>query len=112
MYSENDRLGAFDVHLGILLCVHHSSNGNTEVGDRAPEVCGVDLLDICPASMTPIDIQSGMNPLNALPSVRYRFLGFSLLAFAKAQAIAIGRSRGREARESRGGPQYVRVEQT
>ena len=30
-------------HLGIFLGVHHSSKGNAEVGDGAPEVCGVEM---------------------------------------------------------------------
>jgi hypothetical protein len=28
-----------DVHFGVLLGVHHGRNGDTEVGDGAPEVC-------------------------------------------------------------------------
>lgn len=68
-----------DIHLRILLCVHHSGNGNTEVGDRAPEVCGADSLAICPASMTPIDVQARMDPLNGCPQ---NPISFSWLFFA------------------------------
>lgn len=28
-----------DLHFGVLLGVHHGRNGDTEVGDGAPEVC-------------------------------------------------------------------------
>lgn len=36
--------GMLNVHFGILLGVHHGRNGDTEVGDGAPEVCSEALL--------------------------------------------------------------------
>lgn len=43
---EGRETAAWNVHLRVLLCVHHSCNGNTEVGDGAPEVCTMALLAI------------------------------------------------------------------
>lgn len=47
-----------NVHLRILLCVHHSRNGNTKVGDRAPEVWDTTLSAIHPAIKTRSRISS------------------------------------------------------
>lgn len=64
--------GMLDVHFGVLLGVHHGRDGDTEVGDRAPEVCSealsayqlvLNILNSHSETCSSIPIQINLIPL-------------------------------------------------
>lgn len=80
-------VAVLNVHLRVLLGVHHSRNGDTEVGDRAPEVCAI-MVSI--PSYKQIPSSSRLREDHSIPQDRQ---SFSLVFFVGCKSH--GRSRSR-----------------
>lgn len=101
-------LRRWNVHLRVLLGVHHSRNGNTEVGDWAPEVYNTAISAVRPTQYDPVS----NIPSNALCQQLQHLISTFSIVDCKVAAVA-GRSRcPGSATGNSGLVQYVRVEQT